>query len=70
MASTPPSKDIDWQTELKRKSQQFVVYKKPMLQIETNTALGWKSGKRFTKLMNPKTGRGSNTYIRLSRLQT
>jgi hypothetical protein len=40
MASTPLSKDIDWQNGLKRKTQQFVVYKKPTLQTETNTGLG------------------------------
>jgi hypothetical protein len=37
--STPPSKDPDWQTGLKRKTQQSVVYKKPILWQDTNTAL-------------------------------
>jgi hypothetical protein len=40
MASTPPSKDTDWQNGLKRKKQQFVVYKNPTLEIETNIGLG------------------------------
>jgi hypothetical protein len=39
MASNPPSKDMDWQTGLKKKSQQFIVYKKPNLQTKLNIAL-------------------------------
>jgi hypothetical protein len=35
-----PSKDTDWQTGLKRKIQQPVVYKRPILLIEINTGLG------------------------------
>jgi hypothetical protein len=35
----PPPKDNDWQTRLKKKTQQLVVYKKPTLQTETNIAL-------------------------------
>jgi hypothetical protein len=35
-----PSKDTNWQTGLKRKTQQSVVYKKPRLQTEKNIALG------------------------------
>jgi hypothetical protein len=38
--STTPSKHTNWQTGLKRKIQQPVVYKKPTLQTETNIALG------------------------------
>jgi hypothetical protein len=33
----PLSKDTVWQTGLKRKSQQPVVYKKPTILTETNT---------------------------------
>jgi hypothetical protein len=40
MASTPPSKDTNWQTGFKRNTQQPVVYKKPTLETETNIALG------------------------------
>jgi hypothetical protein len=51
MDSTPPPKDTIWQTELKRKFQQSVVYKRPILLSEINTGLG-KAGRRFTKLMS------------------
>jgi hypothetical protein len=37
---TPPSKDIIWQTELKRKIQQSVIYKRPISLREINTGLG------------------------------
>jgi hypothetical protein len=49
---TPPSKDTIWQTGFKRKIQQYVIYKKPVLLTEINIGLGWKAG-RFTKLMAP-----------------
>jgi hypothetical protein len=39
MDSTPQSKDTDWQTGLKRKTTQSVVYKKPTLWTEANTVL-------------------------------
>jgi hypothetical protein len=51
MDSTPSSKDTIWQTGLKRKIQQSVVYERPTLLTETNTGLGWKAGRRFTKLV-------------------
>jgi hypothetical protein len=35
-------KAIDYQTGLKSKTQQFVVYKKPMLQTEIKVGLGGK----------------------------
>jgi hypothetical protein len=69
MDSTPPSKDTIWQTGLKRKIWQSVVYKSHTLLTKINTGLGWKAGKRFTKLMAPNPGRNNNTYIRQSRLQ-
>jgi hypothetical protein len=37
--STPPSKNTLWQTGLKRKIQQSVVYKRPILLTEINTGL-------------------------------
>jgi hypothetical protein len=40
MDSTSPSKDTIWQTGLKRKIQQSVVYKRHILLTEINT--GWK----------------------------
>jgi hypothetical protein len=40
MDSTPPSKDTIWQTGLKRKIQQFIVYRRPISLTETNTGLG------------------------------
>jgi hypothetical protein len=42
MGLNSPSKDIKLQTGLKKKTEQFVVYKKPTLQTETNKGLGWK----------------------------
>jgi hypothetical protein len=36
----PPSKDTVWQTGLKRKIQQSVVYRRPFSLTETNTGLG------------------------------
>jgi tRNA isopentenyl-2-thiomethyl-A-37 hydroxylase MiaE len=57
-----PLKDTIWQIGLKRKIQQSV------LLTETNTSLGRKAGRRFIKLMVPKTGKNRNTYIRHSRL--
>jgi hypothetical protein len=37
---TTPSKDTIWQTGLKRKIQQSVVYRRPISSTETNTGLG------------------------------
>jgi hypothetical protein len=37
---TPSSKDTIWQTGLKRKIQQSIVYKRHMLLTEINTSLG------------------------------
>jgi hypothetical protein len=45
MDSTPPSKHINWQTGLKRKIQQSVVYKRPNLLTKMNRidrVKGWK----------------------------
>jgi hypothetical protein len=53
MDSTP-SKDTIWQTRLKRKICQSVVYKRPILQTEINAGLGGRAGKRFTKPMSPE----------------
>jgi hypothetical protein len=53
MDSTCPSKDITWQTGLKRKLQQSVVYKRPISLTETNNGLAWKARRRFTKSMPP-----------------
>jgi hypothetical protein len=38
--STVPSKDAVWQTGLKRKIQQSVVYKRPISMTEIKTSLG------------------------------
>jgi hypothetical protein len=51
MNSTPSSKDITWQTGLKRKIQQSVVYRRPISLTEKSTGLGWKSGRRLTNPM-------------------
>jgi hypothetical protein len=37
-----PSEDNFWQTQLKRKTQQYVVYRKPIPLTEINTGLGGK----------------------------
>jgi hypothetical protein len=49
----PPSKDTLWQTGLKSKIQQSVVYRRPISLTETNTGLRWKAGRRFIKSMAP-----------------
>jgi hypothetical protein len=51
MDLTPPSKDTVWRTGLKSKMQQSVVYRRPISLTETNTGLGGKAGRRFTKQM-------------------
>jgi hypothetical protein len=38
--SIPPLKDTIWQTALKRKIQQSVVYRRPISLKETNTGVG------------------------------
>jgi hypothetical protein len=38
MASTLPSKDIDWKTTLKRKILQFIVYKNPTYRLKQTLA--------------------------------
>jgi hypothetical protein len=64
MDLTPPSKDTIWQSGLKRKIQQSVVYKRPILLTEINTGLGWKAGRRNTKLMtSPKTQAGVTILV-------
>jgi hypothetical protein len=65
---SPLQKDTLWQTTLKRKIWQSVVYNRPILLKEMNTGLGWEAGRRFIKPL--KTGRSSNTYIKQSRHQT
>jgi hypothetical protein len=68
MDSTSPSKDIIWQTGLKRKTQQSVVYRRTISLKETNT--GERLEEELPNQWPPKTGRSSNTYLRQSRLQT
>jgi hypothetical protein len=70
MDSTLPSKDNVWQTGLKRKIQQSVVYKRPTLLTAINTGLGKRLEEDLPSQWPPKTGRSSNTYIRQRRLQT
>jgi hypothetical protein len=50
----PPSKDVIWQTGLKKKIQQFVAYRRCISLAETSTGLRLKAGRRFTKPMFPK----------------
>jgi hypothetical protein len=54
MDSVSPSKDSIWQTGLKRKIQQCIVYKRPISLTETNTGLGLKARRRCTKPMAPE----------------
>jgi hypothetical protein len=54
MELTPPSKDTVWQTGLKRKIQQSVVYRRPISSTETSTGLGLKAGREFIKPMAPE----------------
>jgi hypothetical protein len=51
MDLTPPSKDTIWKTGLKKKIQKSVVYRRPISLTETNTGLGWKAKRKFTKAM-------------------
>jgi hypothetical protein len=51
---TPPSKDTVWQTGLKRKIQQFFVYRRPISLTKISTGLRGKAGRRFNKLMAPE----------------
>jgi hypothetical protein len=44
-------------------TQESIVYKRLTLMTEINTTLGWKSGRRFTKLTSLETGRNSHIYI-------
>jgi hypothetical protein len=64
MISTSPSKNSDWQAVLKKNTWQFFVYKKPNLQIEANTGLGWKGGKKIYQAHDPWKGMSTNAYIR------
>jgi hypothetical protein len=54
MNSTSPSKDTIWQTGLKSKSWQSVVYKRATLLTEINTGWGWKAIRSFTKPTTPQ----------------
>jgi hypothetical protein len=49
-----PSKNTIWQTGLKWKIWQYVVYKRPISLTETNTDLGSKDERTFTKPMAPQ----------------
>jgi hypothetical protein len=70
MDSTPPSTDTIWQTGLKRKIQQSVVYKRPILMTKINTGLGGKSERRYTNPVASPKQAGVTILIRQSRLQT
>jgi hypothetical protein len=64
MDSTLPSTDTIWQTGLKRKIQQSVVYRRHISLTETNTVLG----ERLEDLPSewpPKTGRSNNIYLKV-----
>jgi hypothetical protein len=64
----PPSKDANWQTGLKRKIQQSAAYRRPITWTETSLAEGKKLEEDLPSQWPLKTGRGSNTYLRQSRL--
>jgi hypothetical protein len=59
---TPPSKDTNWQTGLKRKIQQSAVYRRPISLKERRTGLGWKTG-RFTKPVAHKNQAGVTIFV-------
>jgi hypothetical protein len=67
---TPSTKDTVWQTGLKRKIQQSVVYRRPISSTETSTSLGVLLEEDLPSQWPWKTGRSSNTYLRQRRLQT
>jgi hypothetical protein len=68
--SFPPSKDTVWQTGLKRKTQQSVVYRRLTSLIEISTGCVERLEEDLPSQWPPKTGRRSNTYLGQSRLQT
>jgi hypothetical protein len=63
MGLIPPSKDTIWQTELKRKIQQSVAYRRSISLTELSTGLGWKARRRFTKPMVPQNQAGVSILI-------
>jgi hypothetical protein len=60
MASIPLSKVINWETGLKRKTWQFVDYKKTTLHSEKNPMT---YGERVEKDL-PQRAKTNNTYLR------
>jgi hypothetical protein len=53
MASMPQSRDIEQQIVLKNKTQPYVAYKRLISQKKRNTGSESKSGKKFSKQMDP-----------------
>jgi hypothetical protein len=67
---TPSSKDTFWQTGLKRKTQQPIVYRRSTSLTETSTGLGKRLEEDLPSQWPPKTGESCNTYLGKSRVQT
>jgi hypothetical protein len=63
MDLTPPSKDTIWQTGLKRKIQQSVVYKRLISLTEQGLAYGERLEEDLPTQWPHKTLRSSNTYL-------
>jgi hypothetical protein len=64
-----PSKDIDWQTGLKRKSQQSAAYRRPSHRQKEALTESERLEEDSPGQWPLKTGRSSNTYLGQSRLQ-
>jgi exonuclease III len=49
-----PSKGTAWQNGLKRKTQQFVAYRRPISPTEISIGLGWKGWKKIYQTNGPR----------------
>jgi hypothetical protein len=65
-----PIKNTDWQTGLKRKTQQSAAYRRPTSSTEKTLAESERPEEDLPSQWSLKTGRSSNTYHGQSRLQT
>jgi hypothetical protein len=70
MVSTSPSKETIWQTGIKRKIQQSVVYRRSISLTEISSGFGERLEEDLPSQWALKTGRSSNIYLGQSRLQT
>jgi hypothetical protein len=65
-----PIKSTVWKSGLKRKTQQFVAYCRPISSIEISITEDERLGENLPSQWPTKTGWSTNTYLWQSRLQT